>query len=122
MLPGLRENRVFRFTYAATTAARILSGYKILSMRKKGMSPEEYDRRLRDHHRPATHLGLVESIPDPAHAGTTPISQLPIRRDALHRDEHLVGFSTGTPLLVRQFHFTLLRHTRNRSDRVCRLR
>ena len=51
MLPGLRENRVFRFTHAATTAARILSGYKLLAMRKKGMSPEEYDRRLRDHHR-----------------------------------------------------------------------
>ena len=51
MLPGLRENRVFRFTYAATTAARILSGYKLLAMRKKGMSLEEYDRRLRDHHR-----------------------------------------------------------------------
>jgi len=51
MLPGLRENRVFRFTYAATTAARILSGYKLLSMRKKGISPQEYDRRLRDHHR-----------------------------------------------------------------------
>ena len=51
MLPGLRENRVFRFTHAATTAARILSGYKLLAMRKKGMSPEECDRRLRDHHR-----------------------------------------------------------------------
>jgi ubiquinone biosynthesis protein len=51
MLSGLRENRVFRFTYAASTAARILSGYKLLSMRKKGMSPEEYDERLRDHHR-----------------------------------------------------------------------
>src|SRR5216117_225021 len=51
MLPGLRENRVFRFSYAATTAARILSGYKLLAMRKKGMSLEEYDRRLRAHHR-----------------------------------------------------------------------
>jgi predicted unusual protein kinase regulating ubiquinone biosynthesis (AarF/ABC1/UbiB family) len=51
MLPALRENRVFRFTHAATTAARILSGYKMLSLRKKRMSPEEYDRRLRDHHR-----------------------------------------------------------------------
>ncbi len=51
MLPGLRENRALRFTYAAAIAARILSGYKMLSMRKKRMTSEEYERRLRDHHR-----------------------------------------------------------------------
>ena len=51
MLPALRENRVFRFTYAAATATRILSGYKMLSLRKNRMSPEQYEKRLRDHHR-----------------------------------------------------------------------
>lgn len=51
MLPGLRENRIFRFTYAATTAGRILAGYKLLSLRKKRLTPEEYERRLREHHR-----------------------------------------------------------------------
>ena len=51
MLPALRENRVFRFTYAAATATRILSGYKMLSLRKNRMTPEQYDKRLRDHHR-----------------------------------------------------------------------
>jgi predicted unusual protein kinase regulating ubiquinone biosynthesis (AarF/ABC1/UbiB family) len=51
MLPGLRENRAFRFSYAATTAARILAGYKLLAMRKDRLTPDEYDKRLRKHHR-----------------------------------------------------------------------
>jgi predicted unusual protein kinase regulating ubiquinone biosynthesis (AarF/ABC1/UbiB family) len=51
MLPGLRENRVFRFTHAAATATRILSGYKMLALRKSRMTPAQYEKRLSEHHR-----------------------------------------------------------------------
>lgn len=50
MIPGVRHNRLFRFTYAGATAARILAGYKLLALRRSRMSGAEYEERLRRHH------------------------------------------------------------------------
>ena len=49
--PPYARTESYRFTYAAATATRILSGYKMLSLRKNRMTPEQYDKRLSDHHR-----------------------------------------------------------------------
>ena len=50
-VPQLRDIGVVRLGYAGGVAARILGGYKALDARKNRMSDDEYDRRVRRHHR-----------------------------------------------------------------------
>ena len=49
-MPRLREIRLFRFAYAGVIVARILFGYKLLSLRRKGLPEDVYLRRLSAHH------------------------------------------------------------------------
>ena len=46
MIPRFREIRLFRFAYAGAVVARILLGYKLLSLRKKGLPEDVYLQRL----------------------------------------------------------------------------
>ena len=50
MTPRLREIRLFRFAYAGVVVARILLGYKLLSLRRKGLPKDVYLQRLSAHH------------------------------------------------------------------------
>lgn len=50
-VPQLRDIGVVRLGYAGGIAARILGGYKALEVRQARMSDDEYDRRVRRHHR-----------------------------------------------------------------------
>ncbi len=50
VLPSLREMRLARFSYAGALIAGILTGYKLLSLRRGRMSEEEYRRQLSAHH------------------------------------------------------------------------
>ncbi len=50
MIPRFREIRLFRFAYAGAVVARILLGYKLLSLRKKGLPEDVYLQRLSAHH------------------------------------------------------------------------
>ncbi len=50
MNPRLREIRAFRLAYAGAVAARVLAGYKFISLRRGRMSPEEYQERVHAHH------------------------------------------------------------------------
>lgn len=46
MIAQIREIRLFRFAYAASIIARILTGYRLLALRRGRMSPEQYSERL----------------------------------------------------------------------------
>jgi predicted unusual protein kinase regulating ubiquinone biosynthesis (AarF/ABC1/UbiB family) len=50
-VPQLRDIGVARLGYAGGVAARVLGGYKVLETRKSHIPEDEYDRRLRHHHR-----------------------------------------------------------------------
>ena len=50
LLPQLLEMRPLRFAYAGGLVASILAGYKLLSLRRGRLSPEEYAERLSDYH------------------------------------------------------------------------
>ena len=50
MIPRLREIRLFRFAYAGAVVARVLLGYKLLSLRRKGLPEDVYLQRLSAHH------------------------------------------------------------------------
>jgi len=50
-VPHLRDIGVVRLGYAGGMAARILLDYKALEMGQRRMSEDEYNRRLRRHHR-----------------------------------------------------------------------
>ena len=49
-LPQLLEMRPLRFAYAGGLVASILTGYKLLSLRRGSLSSEEYQQRLRAYH------------------------------------------------------------------------
>ncbi len=51
MRSRIRENRLYRFAYAASLIARILTGYRLLALRRGRMPEAEYERRLKDQHR-----------------------------------------------------------------------
>ena len=50
MLPQLLEMRPLRFAYAGGLVASILAGYKLLSLRRGRLSPEESEERLSAYH------------------------------------------------------------------------
>ncbi len=50
MIPRLREIKLFRFAYAGVVVARILFGYKLLSLRRKRLPEDVYLQRLGERH------------------------------------------------------------------------
>src|SRR2546428_559741 len=50
LLPQLLEMRPLRFAYAGGLVASILTGYKLLSLRRGRLSQEEYQDRLSSYH------------------------------------------------------------------------
>jgi predicted unusual protein kinase regulating ubiquinone biosynthesis (AarF/ABC1/UbiB family) len=50
LLPQLLEMRPLRFAYAGGLVASILAGYKLLSLRRGKLAPEEYKERLSAYH------------------------------------------------------------------------